>query len=228
MALHYAHTPGMARSLNRFVAELCATRPQVTGLATVFPGEPGAVQILEEGFEMGLSGVKLHCHVQGMGLDHPAMEDVYRTCAAHERPLVIHAGREPSSPAYPVDAHAICIADRLEEVLRSYPRLKICVLHLGADEFEAYGRLIERYDHLWLDTTMVLADYFPVPDPGWMLEVRPERVMYGTDFPNLPFAWDREVKRLVERGLSEDSLAKVLGGTAAAFYGLDLAVEPRD
>ena len=31
-----------------------------------------------------------------------------------------------------------------------------------------------------------------------------------------------------ERGLSEDSLAKVLGGTAAAFYGLDLAVEPRD
>lgn len=49
VALHYAHRPGMARGLNRFVGELAA-HPQVTGLATVLPGEPDAASILEEAF----------------------------------------------------------------------------------------------------------------------------------------------------------------------------------
>src|SRR5437870_1643998 len=39
VALHYAHKPGMARGLNAYVADVCRRHPQVTGLATVFPGE---------------------------------------------------------------------------------------------------------------------------------------------------------------------------------------------
>jgi predicted TIM-barrel fold metal-dependent hydrolase len=45
--------------------------------------------------------------------------------------------------------------------------------------------------------------------------------MYGTDFPNLPYAWDREIKRLVRQNLSQDSLAKVLGQNAVEFYQID-------
>ena len=41
VALHYAHKPGMARMLNAYMADLCSLRPQVTGTATVFPGEEG-------------------------------------------------------------------------------------------------------------------------------------------------------------------------------------------
>ena len=46
VALHYAHRPGLARSLNTFMADLVRTRPRVTGVATVFPGEPEAGAIL--------------------------------------------------------------------------------------------------------------------------------------------------------------------------------------
>ena len=38
--------------------------PEVTGLATVLPGEEGAAKILTDAFDTGLRGVKLHCHVQ--------------------------------------------------------------------------------------------------------------------------------------------------------------------
>ncbi|MEZ5237388.1 MAG: hypothetical protein R3D59_19220 [Paracoccaceae bacterium] len=61
--------------------------------------------------------------------------------------------------------------------------------HLGGDEFDAYFRLLERYDSLWLDTTMVMADYFDgVGRQDRFIDARPERLMYGTDFPNLPYA----------------------------------------
>ncbi|MEE2829085.1 MAG: amidohydrolase family protein [Myxococcota bacterium] len=220
VALHYAHKPGLAREMNRWMAEVTAKDDRVTGLATVYPGEAGARDILEEGFEAGLKGVKLHCHVQCFPPDCDAMEEVYRVCAERDLPLVMHAGREPKSPGYDCDPHALCSADRVEEALRSYPGLRLCVPHLGADEFASYTRLLERYDNLWLDTTMMLADYFPVDEPWPMLEVRPERIMYGSDFPNLPYAWDREVKRIAEHRGDDAELGTLLSAAARDFFGL--------
>ena len=49
VALHYAHRPGIAEKLNRYMAEVCRLCPAVTGLATVFPGEAGAGDILSDG-----------------------------------------------------------------------------------------------------------------------------------------------------------------------------------
>ena len=220
VALHYAHKPGMARALNTYMAGLCAAEPRITGLATVFPGEDGAADILSEAFTAGLRGVKLHCHVQAFSPDDPQLWPIFQACAERGFPLVMHAGREPASPAYPVDPHLLCSADRVEAVLRDWPRLKLCVPHLGADEYAAYERLLTRYDNLWLDTTMAVAGYFPGETPWRLVQARPERVLYGTDFPNLPYAWDRELKRLVsDAGLSDEALAQVLSGTAEALYG---------
>ncbi len=220
VALHYAHRPGLAEAMNRELAAFCADRPQVTGLATVYPGEPGADQVLVDAFSLGLAGVKLHLHVIGFGPDDEAMAPIYRACADRGLPLVMHAGREPRSPAYPADPHDRCSADRIEAVLRAYPDLKLCIPHLGADEFDAHLRMVECFDNLWLDTTMMLADYFPY-DTRWdLVEARPERVMYGTDFPNIPYAWDRELVRLAERIADPSVLEQVVGGTARGLFGL--------
>jgi predicted TIM-barrel fold metal-dependent hydrolase len=218
VALHYAHRPGMARALNAYVAGLAAREPRVTALATVLPGEPDARAILEEAFALGLAGVKLHCHVQCLAPDDAAMMEAFEVCVAHDKPVVLHAGREPKSPAYRCDPHAICSAERVERVLATFPRLRLCVPHLGADEFDAYRRLLERHDNLWLDTTMVVADYFPGAAPVELLQARPERILYGTDFPNLPYAWDREVRRIAKLGLGPDALELVLGGSARALF----------
>jgi predicted TIM-barrel fold metal-dependent hydrolase len=221
VALHYAHKPGIARSMNTFMASVVKDELRVTGLATVMPGEPGAREILEEAFALGLRGVKLHCHVQCFSPDAPELAEIYETCIAHDMPLVMHAGREPTSAGYKCDPHALCHVDRTEAVLRSYPKLRLAVPHLGADELAGYARLLERYDNLYLDTTMVLADYFDGTDRAFeMVEARPDRIMYGTDFPNIPYAWDRELVRIKARRLPDAALASVLGDTARAFYRL--------
>ncbi|WP_141591656.1 amidohydrolase family protein [Myxococcus sp. AB056] len=219
VALHYAHRPGMARALNAYVAEVAREEPRVLGLATVLPGEPDATAVLEEAFDAGLRGVKIHCHVQCFSPDAPHLHEVYSACAKAGRPLVMHAGREPSSPHYNCDTYALCAAERVERVLKDHPTLKLCVPHLGADEFDAYARLLERHDNLWLDTTMALAGYFPVPIPRRALEVRPERILYGTDFPNIPYAWDRELRTMLGMKLDDAVLAGMLGQNALQLYG---------
>lgn len=220
VALHYAHKPGLARLMNAYMADVTRGHPDVTGLATVFPGEPDTAKILEEAFALGLRGVKLHCHVQCFSPDDDALHEVYRTCADHEMPLVMHAGREPRSSAYKCDTHQVCAVARTERVLKSFPKLRLSVPHLGADEYEGYLDLLERYDNLWLDTTMMLADYFPVTPPHALLHARPERIMYGTDFPNLPYAWDREIKRLSAHGFTERDLPALLGQNALKFFSI--------
>ena len=222
VGLHYAHRPGVAVELNAYMAKLCRRYRQLAGMATVFPGENKASEILAEAFDMGLSGVKLHCHVQCFEMLSPAMHEIYRICQESDKPLIMHVGREPKSPAYSCDPYALCSANKLEQVIKSNPDLRVCVPHLGADEFEAYGRLLRNYDNLWLDTTMTLADYLPfenVTDPAKM---RADRLIFGSDFPNLPYAWDRELKRIARLNLGRERLSKLLSGNAIEFYAIKM------
>ena len=218
VALHYAHKPGIARELNSYMTELSQSHTGLTALATVFPGEKNAVEILTDAFQDGLSGVKLHCHVQCFDMNSSHMNEIYEICTAHQKPLIMHVGREPKSPAYPCDPYNLCNANKLEKVLKDYPYLNLCVPHLGADEFDAYIGLVAKYDNLWLDTTMTLAGYLPMNYFPKLTEMRADRIMFGTDFPNLPYAWDREVRRLIELKLSDDTLERILGKNALEFY----------
>lgn len=222
VGLQYAHKPGIARQLNLYMAGLCSRYPRLTGMATVFPGEPDAENILKEAFGLGLKGVKLHAHVQCFDMLGPAMGSVYRVCGEYGLPLVIHAGREPKSTAYACDPYQICRAGFVRQVLETYPDLRICVPHLGADEFDAYASMLEEFDNLWLDTTMMLADYLPCDPVPPLSRFRPDRIFFGTDFPNLPYAWDREIKRLSEMSLPRPFLSMLLNENARNFFKIPL------
>jgi predicted TIM-barrel fold metal-dependent hydrolase len=221
VALQYAHKPGVARDLNQFLAGFCRRHDAVTGMATVYPGEPDAATILAEAFEAGLSGVKLHNHVQCFELDGPEMQAIYDICSHRQKPLLMHVGREPKSPAYPCDPYELCRADKVETVLKQHPQLNICVPHLGADEFDEYRRLIEDYDSLWLDTTMTLGGYLPFEGVPDLKQLRADRIIYGTDFPNLPYAWDRELKAVAAMNLPDGRLRRLMAENAIELYGIE-------
>lgn len=220
VGLHYAHKPGIANDLNLYMANLCRKHPQVIGSATVFPGESGACDILKSAFDMGLAAVKLHAHVQYFSLDSPGMHEIYQVCAEHGKPLVMHVGKAPKNPVFPykIDPDDICGAAHVEPVLKQYPELKILVPHLGANEFDSFQRLTEQYDNLWLDVAMAIADYLPIETFPKLQDMRLDRILYGTDFPHLPYAWDRELKQICTLDLSEKDLQGVLGGNALNLF----------
>ncbi len=221
VGLHYAHRPGVARKLNAYMAKLCRSYPQLTGMATVYPGETDADQILTRAFDQGLSGVKLHCHVQCFDMLGPAMHAIYELCVENQKPVIMHVGREPKSPAYSCDPYKLCSAERLEQVIKAYPDLRVCVPHLGADEFDAYSRLLQNYDNLWLDTTMALADYLPIDNVPDIAQMRADRLIFGSDFPNLPYAWDREIKKICDLDLNRKRLLKLISQNAVEFYAIN-------
>ncbi len=221
IALQYAHKPGISRMLNQHMVESCRDFPgKVIGMAAVFPGEENAEGILKEAFGHGLMGVKLHAHVQCFDMNAKEMDVIYDVCESEQKPMVMHVGREPKSVAYRCDPYEICSAEKLEHVIKNFPKLRICVPHLGFDEIGVYRNLIEKYDTLWLDTTMMLADYFPIHEPVELITYRADRVMYGSDFPNIPYAWDRELKWLRNSGLPQEKLEWILGKSAADFFRL--------
>lgn len=221
VGLHYAHTPGMARHLNRHVAELAQARPAVWPLGTVLPGEPEAEAIAAEALEeLGLKGLKLHCHVQQFAVDDPVLDPVWKVCVRNGGRVVVHAGREPSLPAYKADIARLCHVDAMRRLLVRWPDLVVIVPHLGADEIEAYLGLLGEFPNLWLDTTMMLAGYFPQAVAAEWLEQWGDRILYGSDFPNLPYAWDRELVRLTLMGLRPETISAIAGGNAIRAFGL--------
>jgi predicted TIM-barrel fold metal-dependent hydrolase len=221
IALQYAHKPGIARDLNKYMLGLCREFPgRITGLATVFPGESEAARILEDAFTAGLGGVKLHAHVQCFDMNSADMEPVYEVCSRRGKPLVMHVGREPKSEAYMCDPYILCRAEKLEQVLKSYPELKICVPHLGMDEYTAYQRMIETYDNLWLDTSVACADFLPIEEVIQFDKMRMDRIMYGSDFPNIPYAWDREIKQIRKAQLSRTFLKRIFTDNAREFFNI--------
>ena len=221
VALQYAHKPGIAGQLNKYMAEKCREyNNRVTGMATVFPGEDNAEKILQEAFDSGLGGLKLHAHVQCFDMNGEYMYRLYECCRINKKPIIMHIGREPKSTAYSCDPYQLCSAEKLEHILKDFPDLKICVPHMGFDEISAYREMIEKYDNLWLDTTMVITDYFPIEEKIALGSYRSDRIMYGSDFPNIPYAWDRELKELKTADISHQALAEITNKNATEFFSL--------
>lgn len=233
--LHYAHVPGMAAELNRFVAGLARAHPRATPCATVMPGEEGARAILDEALgPLGCRGIKIHCHVQRVAPDAAALDDVYDAAAAHGVPVVIHAGDAPALATSAATLRELCSPEALDRALRRHPRTTVVVPHLGAERMEEIAALLETHELLFLDTTMALASYLPfdpvtrtADEPAarqWleraMAIVRrwPDRILYGSDFPNIPYDWDKELRALLSLDLAPASLAAVLGGTATRLF----------
>ena len=214
-ALPYSHAEGVAAALNDFTLALARDRPgRVAPFCTVLPGEPDARRILERAFDAGARGVKLHCHVQRVAADDPRLDDAYALCAERGAPCVVHAGREPHAEGYGVDTRALCDVAQLGRVLARHPKLTLVLPHLGYDQQDESFALLGDYPGLYLDTTMALAGFLTPPPPPEVLARHASRLLYGSDFPRLPYAWDVELRKLVAAGLPPEALELILHGNA--------------
>jgi predicted TIM-barrel fold metal-dependent hydrolase len=212
----YAHKAGMARELNAWLA---ATARDLGGfgipLGTVHPDDPDYLEDLRLALDAGCIGIKLHEDVQRLAIDDPRLEPVHRMLAERRAILLAHVG--PIPWAYPPDAGAA----RVERVLERHPDLRVVVAHLGAPDTSRYLTLMDRHPHLYLDTTMALANGSPMERKGEVdlaqLEAHADRVLYGTDFPNIPYAYTAERDAIAALGLSPKALQAIFHENAAAL-----------
>jgi len=215
VALPYAHKPGIARALNDFTLQLSRAHPEVIPCCTIFPGEG---DLLDEALAGPFAGVKIHCHVMRIAPDDPLLDPVWRASAKYRKPVVIHCGPEPASGGYGIDVKQFSGAARLRRALQRHPDAIAIVPHLGVDQSAQFEEMLAEFPGLYLDTAMVIGGYFePGPDVE-ILRRHPDRILYGTDFPNIPYAWDRELKALRALKLPPEDEAQILSLNALRLF----------
>ncbi|GAA2637783.1 amidohydrolase family protein [Paractinoplanes durhamensis] len=217
-ALAYAHKPDMAADLNRWSLDFAATTPGCLASATFFP-EPSAVEYTRAALDRGAQIVKLHLQVGGFDPRDPQLDEVWGLLAETGTPIVVHAGSGPV-------AHGFVGPAPIGEVLQRHPGLAIIVAHMGAPEYQGFFDLATSYERVRLDTTMAFTDFFEEMAP-FPAGLRPRlhdlglagKVLLGSDFPNIPYAYAHQLESLARLDLGDDWLRAVLWHNARDLFG---------
>jgi uncharacterized protein len=215
----YSHREGMSRSLNHWVANVQSTfAPHAIGFGTFHPDDAEAIpELAREAFgQLGLRGAKLHPQVGRFALDDPRLYPMYEHAVDSGAVIVIHAGRVPEAGDY-VGARAFT------RLMRRFPALTVIVAHAGADEFDAFFDLCGLYEGVFLDTAMVFSRYLGGPPPIQRVLEFQDRVLYGSDFPNIPYPVSDGVQAILDLRLGRALEEKLLCTNAARLLGLDPA-----
>ena len=215
-ALPYAHKPGMAEFLNDWAADLAARVPECLSSATFYP-EPEAEKYVAERIAAGTEIFKLHVQVGNIDVCDPLLDAVWGQVADAGIPVVIHAGSGPVAGAHTGPGP-------VREMLRRHPRLTAVMAHMGAPEYREFLELAEDFAEVRLDTTMAFTDFFEAeaPFPGDLvprLAALGDKVLLGSDFPNIPYPYAHQLEALERLGMGEDWLRKVCWDNGQALIG---------
>jgi predicted TIM-barrel fold metal-dependent hydrolase len=218
-SLVYAHKPAMAAWLNEWAGEFAAQHPDVVATATFFP-EPDVTSYVEAALGSGVRLFKAHVQVGGFDPSDAALDPVWGMIADAGVPVVIHAGSGPTHGAHtgpgPVAA-----------VLGRHPTLPLVIAHMGMPEYDDFLGLAERFDNVQIDTTMCFVDYFDAELAERLrrslaprLAGLQHKVLFGADFPNIPYQYAHQVDVLVRLGLGDGWMRDVLWRNGARLLGV--------
>ncbi|MFD9125461.1 amidohydrolase family protein [Kitasatospora sp. NPDC059571] len=215
-AMLYPHKPDMAGWLNSWAADFAARTPDCLHTATFFP-EPDAPGYVADALARGARVFKAHVQVGGYDPADPLLDGVWGLLAEHGTPVVVHCGSGPAPGKHtgpgPIAA-----------VLARHPGLRLIVAHMGLPEYTDFLDLAERHAGVHLDTTMAFTDFtqrlapFPAAELPRLADLG-ERILLGTDFPNIPYPYATALDALAGLGLGDDWLRAVCWQNAARLFG---------
>ncbi|MEU0134898.1 amidohydrolase family protein [Streptomyces sp. NPDC006296] len=212
----YPHKPGMAAWLNGWAADFAARVPDCLHTATFFP-EESARTYVREAVEAGARVCKSHLQVGGYDPNDPLLDPVWGLLAEAGIPVVTHCGSGPAPGAYTGPGP-------VGRLLSRHPRLRLVVAHMGMPEYAEFLALAEAYPGVRLDTTMAFTDFtedfapFPVEETKRLADLG-DRILLGTDFPNIPYPYVHQLHALERLGLGDAWLRAVCHDNARELFG---------
>ncbi len=219
-SLSYAHKPGIAGFLNEWTREFAERTPDTLWSAT-FYAEPEAADYVPKLVDAGAQVFKAHLQVGDFAADDPLLEPVWGTLAESRTPIVLHAGSGPA-PGRHTGPHGVA------RVMARHPELRLVIAHMGMPEIAEFMDLADGYPNVMLDTTMAFVDFWgdEPTDPAVVprLPGLRDRVLFGTDFPNIPYHYAHQVEALQRLDLGDAWMRDVLWNNGARLFGTDPVV----
>ena len=159
--------------------------------------------------ENGVKGIKMHPVINGFYPDDPQWFPVYEELG-DDMTLSIHAGRLPHQGAA---APLYAAPERIANIVRRLPKLKVIALHLGGfymlDEAE---RALMGHENVLVDTTWPPSIRELTADTLTAIIGKhgAHKVCFGTDYPLVDMGSESEF--LASLPLTSDQVDGILGG----------------
>ena len=207
----YAHKPGIARDLNTWLAATARSLGRgAVPLATVHIDDRDPLGDVRDALRDGCAGLKVHEDVQRFQLEDPKLDGVLDAIARHDGFVLVHVGHIPWSEQTD-DGPA-----RVERVLERHPALRVVVAHFGVPDSRRYLDLAARHPRLFLDTTMAFARESPMAAAVDRYDIARgvSQIVLGTDYPNIPYDYDGDLRGLRDRGVPEAMIRRITSENA--------------
>ena len=194
---NYAHKKGVAQELNQWNKAILDEYNDIYCFAAFHPDDDNAMAIAKNILDHPkVLGIKLQFFVtQFYPLDE-RLYPLYELIMKKNKRLLLHVGTGPAANKY-------VGADQFEPVLRRYKELPANIAHMGGFEYQTFMDFLEDHDKLFLDTTFSFLPrkglHFDL-DVSWLLKYR-NRIVYGSDFPNVIYPRETEIENLFKLNL---------------------------
>ena len=197
---NYAHREGVAKRLNEWNLSVLDELPGLYCFAAYHPGDDDALEMARRVLDHPrVLGFKLQLLVQRFHPHDERLFPMYELVMERNKRILFHVGTGPVGNEFVGFEHFARLLDR-------YPDLPANVAHMGALEFGAFFGLLETHPRLFFDTSFSFLPGLPVRfDLGNdALERHRNRIVYGSDFPNIIFPREDEIEFLLGLDLSQE------------------------
>ena len=203
--------------LNHWVQEAARENHELTAFGAVHPFMEGLEEELDRLEAWGVRGVKMMPLLQQVYPDDPRCYRLYQELVDRDMILIAHAGRDP------LDRPEVYgTPERFASLAASFPDLKLVLAHLGGlrmwDDVRRY--LLPAGKNVFFDTAYVSFYMEREEMKELILDMAPERVIFGSDYP-----WEkpgRAAEIIRDLGLSQAEEDAIFFKNAAGLLGLPL------
>ena len=219
---NYAHKAGIADYINKWTFDFVKKHNQAIAFGCVSPEDKNRVEQVQKIFEeYNFYGIKLQLLVQNFYPYDKRMFKIYKIILDHGKWINFHVGTAPYKNQYVGYKNFI-------KFLEKYPNVNVIISHLGMYEFQKFFDLLDTYENLFLDTTMV---YIPLdlfkrwhkdiklPGPDLLLSYQ-DKIFFGSDFPNIPYEYEVSTKGLLDLGLPRKFYEDIFYKNAMRIFNL--------
>ena len=189
------------------------------------PGVPPHGNLLPRGrrgrlrpgcLDRGARVLKAHVQVGDYDPTDPLLDPVWGLLSDAGVPTVIHCGSGPAPGRFTGPAP-------IRRVLARHPRLPLIIAHMGMPEYDDFLELAAKHDRVHLDTTMSFTPFIDemmpmAPETIARLPDFGDRILFGSDFPNIPYTYVEAVHSVLDLGLGDEWNRAVLHDNAVRLF----------
>ncbi len=104
--------------------------------------------------------------------------------------------------------------------------MNVIVAHMGAFEYKKFLSILDRHENVYLDTAMIYIPNNIFPEKKVKRPKREElisyqdKILFGSDFPNIPYEYEHSTKGLFELDMPKDFYKDIFYNNAKKLFNI--------